>query len=99
MGPVSPPIRVHRQGLDRRGDRGPGVLHQSFLGDTQGLGTTVRAGHRLGTDGRQGGLRGPAPPQAAEIEIEDRRVVGGERRGAVGRAGDGRRGRGHVGQA
>ena len=91
--PGPPALGVDGQGLDRGGDRRPGVLHQPLLGDAQHLRPAVGAGHRLGPDRRQRRAVRPARAQAAQVAVEERRIVGrqGARRGGSARGHGGRR--------
>ena len=85
IGPLPQPIGVDGEGPDGGRDRGPGVLHQPLLGDPERLGAAVGPGHRLGRDRGQRGLRAAqCRRSAAQVHLEDGRVVGGQRRGRVG---------------
>ena len=76
----APTADVDGQRPDGRRDGGAGVLHEPLLRIAERLGPQVGAGHRLGGDRRQRGLGCPAAAQAAQVEREDRRVVGRQRR-------------------
>ncbi len=82
-----PPADVRGQRPDRGGDRCPGMLHQPQLGVAERLGAPVGAGHRLGRDGGQVGLRRPVLAQPAQVHLEDRRVVGRQERSSIGSRG------------
>ena len=60
------------------GDCGPGMLHQALLADAEALGAPVGAAHLFGADRRQRGSIRPAVAQPAQVELEERGVVGGQ---------------------
>ena len=84
-GSLAPPLGVDGERANGRGDRRARLLHQAILADAEPLRPPVRAAHRLGADGRQGGTIRPALPKPAQVELEQLGVVGGEAR-AGGRA-------------
>ena len=61
IGPGPPAPGVDGEGASGGGDRRAGMLHQPLLGDAEGLGAAVGAGHRLGADRGQRRAIGPAP--------------------------------------
>ena len=85
---TAPAVEVDGERLDGGRDGGARVLHEPLLGDAERLRAPVGARHRLRGDRRERGAVGPASTQAAQVEVEDRRVVGREGRGRLG-------GRGH----
>ena len=71
-----PATEVGGKRLDGGGDRGPRVLHEPLLGDAEHLSSPVRPGHPLRGDRGKTLLGGPVSSQAAQVQIEDRRVIG-----------------------
>ena len=71
-----PPAEVLGQRMNCSGDRCSRLLHQALTWNAKGLSPPVRAGHRLGRDGRPGGRRGPAVAEAPKVELEKLGVVG-----------------------
>ena len=80
----APATEVRGERLDRGRDRRPGMLHEPVARDAEGLRAPVRAGHRLGRDRGQRGAGRPVLAQAAQVHLEDGRIVSGQRRGGVG---------------
>ena len=89
MGPRPPATEVSGERLDRGRDGRSRVLHEPVARDAERLGAPVRAGHRLGRDRGQRGAARPVLAQAAQVHLEDGRIVGGQRRGGVGGHGTG----------
>ena len=99
IGPRAPAIEVDGERADGGRDGGPGVLHQPLLGTPSAWARRSAPVIASAADRRQRRLRRPAAAQAAQVQLEDRRVVGGQRRSAGGVGAVGRTEVGDIGPA
>ena len=66
---LAPALGVDRQRANGRGHRGPGLLHEPLLA-CRGLRQAIRTAPPRRRSGIGGAIR-PAPPKAAQVELED----------------------------